>query len=67
MTLHTALNKKTKYLINEETIALMKRGVMLINTSRGGLLKAKAVINALKSGQIGYLGLDVYEKGESLF
>ena len=45
----------------------MKRGVMLINTSRGGLLKAKAVINALKSGQIGYLGLDVYEQGESLF
>jgi D-lactate dehydrogenase len=45
----------------------MKFAVMLINTSRGGLLKTKDVIGALKSGQIGYLGLDVYEEENDLF
>jgi len=41
--------------------------VMLINTSRGGLVDTKAVIKALKSGKIGYLGLDVYEEEQVLF
>jgi D-lactate dehydrogenase len=45
----------------------MKQGVMLINTSRGALIDTKAVIAALKSGHIGYLGLDVYEEEEHLF
>jgi D-lactate dehydrogenase len=45
----------------------MKRGVMLVNTSRGGLLDTPAVIDALKSGQVGYLGIDVYEEEEGMF
>jgi D-lactate dehydrogenase len=45
----------------------MKDGVMLINTSRGGLVNTKEVIRALKSGKIGYLGLDVYEEEKGLF
>ena len=46
---------------------MMKTGVMLINTSRGKLVNTKDVINALKSGQIGSLGIDVYEEEEGLF
>jgi D-lactate dehydrogenase len=45
----------------------MKQGVMLINTSRGALIDTKAVVEALKSGKIGYLGLDVYEQESDLF
>jgi D-lactate dehydrogenase len=45
----------------------MKRGVMLINTCRGGLIGTRAVIDALKTGQIGYLGLDVYEEETAPF
>jgi D-lactate dehydrogenase len=45
----------------------MKHGAMLINTSRGGLVNSSAVIEALKSGQLGYLGIDVYEQEEKLF
>jgi D-lactate dehydrogenase len=45
----------------------MKPGVMLINTSRGGLLDTQAVIKGLKSGQIGYLALDVYEQEGNMF
>ena len=54
-------------MIDREAIARMKRGVMLINTSRGGLVDARAVIDGLKSGQIGYVGLDVYEEETDLF
>ena len=67
ISLHCPLMEKTKYLIRKETIDLMKPGVMLINTSRGGLVNTKDVINGLKSGKIGYLGLDVYEEEEHLF
>lgn len=67
ITLHAPLSDATKHLIDAEMIRLMKFGVMLINTSRGGLLKTKDVIGALKSGQIGYLGLDVYEEEDALF
>jgi D-lactate dehydrogenase len=45
----------------------MKKGVMLINTSRGKLIHTADVIEALKTGQIGYLGIDVYEQEEKLF
>ena len=45
----------------------MKRGVMLINTSRGAVVDANALISALKSGHIGHLGLDVYEQEGDLF
>ena len=46
---------------------MMKDGVMLINTSRGGLIDTKSTINALKQGKLGYLGIDVYEQEEMLF
>lgn len=67
ISLHCPMNNQTKHLINDTTIALMKKGVMLINTSRGGLIDTKAAIEGLKSGQIGYLGIDVYEQEEHLF
>ncbi|HET7118832.1 MAG TPA: 2-hydroxyacid dehydrogenase [Hanamia sp.] len=67
ITLHVPLTEQTKYLINNQSIALMKRGVMLINTSRGLLINTKEVIEGLKSGQIGSLGIDVYEEEEELF
>ncbi len=67
ISLHCPLNDQTKHIINETTIAMMKKGVMIINTSRGGLIDTKSVIQALKSGQIAYLGIDVYEQEEKLF
>ena len=67
VTLHAPLMSATHYLINAELLAKMKRGVMLINTSRGGLLDTKAALAALESGQVGYLGLDVYEHEKGLF
>ncbi|MBI3882943.1 MAG: 2-hydroxyacid dehydrogenase [Sphingobacteriales bacterium] len=67
ISLHCPLNEQTKHMINAGTIALMKKGVMLINTSRGGLMDASAAIDALKTAHIGYLGLDVYEQEETLF
>jgi D-lactate dehydrogenase len=65
ISLHCPLTPETHHLINASTLAKMKRGVMLINTGRGALIDARAVIAALKSGQLGYLGIDVYE--ETLF
>ncbi len=67
ITLHAPLNDKTRYIINRERIEKMKKGVMLINTSRGALVDTKELIGALKSGHIGYLGLDVYEEEKGLF
>jgi D-lactate dehydrogenase len=65
--MHCPLTPETNYLINSTTLAKMKRGAMLINTSRGGLIKTEDVIKALKSGHLGYLGIDVYEQEENLF
>ena len=67
ISLHCPLNEQTKHLINKDTIALMKPGVVLINTSRGGLINTHDTIKALKSGQISALGIDVYEQEEKLF
>jgi D-lactate dehydrogenase len=67
ITLHAPLSPETKYLVNKVSISNMKRGVMLINTGRGGLVNTKDVIAGLKSGQIGYVGLDVYEEEQGLF
>jgi D-lactate dehydrogenase len=61
------LTTATKHLIKNDTISRMKNGVMLINTSRGALIKTTDAIAALKSGKIGYLGLDVYEFEKGLF
>jgi D-lactate dehydrogenase len=67
VSLHCPLLESTHHLINEETLKLFKHGAMLINTSRGGLVKTGDAIEALKSGQLGALGLDVYEQEGSLF
>lgn len=67
ISLHVPLTPDTRHLINPDSIAQMKKGVMLLNTSRGGLVNTQAVINALKTGQIGYFGMDVYEEEEGLF
>ncbi len=67
VSLHCPLTPDTHYLINAGSIALMKPGVMLINTSRGGLVDTLAVTEGLKTGAIGYLGLDVYEEEANLF
>jgi D-lactate dehydrogenase len=65
--LHLPLTPATHHLIDAAALERMKRGVMLVNTSRGGLIDTRAVIEALKSGKIGALGLDVYEEEEDLF
>ena len=67
ISLHCPLTPENEYIINNAAIARMKTGVMLINTSRGALLDTLAIIDALKSGKIGYLGLDVYEEEEEIF
>lgn len=67
VTLHCPLMPDTYHLIDEAALARMKPGVMLINTSRGALLDAGAAIHALKSGQLGALGLDVYEEEADMF
>lgn len=67
ISLHCPLNSETKYIINAESLSLMKGKVTIINTSRGGLVNTKDVYTALKSGKIGFLGIDVYEEEEKLF
>lgn len=67
ITLHCPLTPQTHHLINTEAIGKMQDCVMLINTSRGALVDTPAVITGLKSGRIGYLGLDVYEEEADLF
>jgi len=65
--IHAPLTDQTRHMISASTISLMKKGVMLINTSRGALIKTLDVLNALETGKIGYLGLDVYEFEKDLF
>jgi D-lactate dehydrogenase len=67
ISLHCPLTPDTHHLVNAAAIAKMKTGAMLINTSRGGLIDTQAAINGLKSGVIGYLGIDVYEQEADLF
>lgn len=67
VTLHVPLFDETYHLINDKAIARMKSGVMLINTSRGGLVDTRALIDGLKSGKIGSAGLDVYEEEAGIF
>ncbi len=67
VSLHCPLTPKSHHLINSRTLALMKRGAMLINTSRGGLINTPALIDALKSKHLGAVGLDVYEQESDLF
>lgn len=67
VSLHCPLTEQTRHLINQQSLALMQRGSMLINTGRGALVDTPALSDALKSGQLGYLGLDVYEEEAQLF
>jgi D-lactate dehydrogenase len=67
ITLHCPLTPQTHHLIGDEALAKMKRGVMLINTSRGPLVDTRTVVRLLKSGKIGALGLDVYEEEGDIF
>lgn len=67
ISLHCPLNPDTHHLIDRAAIGKMKHGVMLINTSRGAVMDARAVIAGLKSGKVGHVGLDVYEEEEDLF
>jgi D-lactate dehydrogenase len=67
ISLHCPLMPSTYHLINAQSLQHLKDGVMVINTSRGGLIETPAAIAAIKSGKIGYLGIDVYEQEESLF
>ena len=67
VSIHCPLSKETHHIINQTTIRQMKNGVMLINTSRGGLIDTEAAIEGLKAGKIGYMGLDVYEEEDKLF
>lgn len=67
VTLNCPLTPQTKHLVNADTIFKMKPGVMLVNTSRGAVVDTRAVIAGLKSGQIGSLGLDVYEEEANYF
>jgi D-lactate dehydrogenase len=67
VSLHCPLMEGTRHIINGETLKLVKEGAILVNTSRGGLIKTRSVIEALKSGRLGGLALDVYEKEGGLF
>ncbi len=67
ISLHCPLDKGTYHLISLQSLAHLKPGAMLINTSRGALIDTVAAIEGIKSGQIGYLGIDVYEEEANLF
>jgi D-lactate dehydrogenase len=67
VSLHCPLTPETYHLINSETVGKMKKGAMLVNTGRGALIDTTVVIEALRSGQIGHLAIDVYEQEEGLF
>jgi D-lactate dehydrogenase len=67
VSLHCPLTNSTRHLINQQSLACMQPGAMLINTGRGALVDTPALIDALKSAQLGYLGLDVYEEEAALF
>ena len=67
ITLHCPLTSDTKHIINKETIAKMKNGVFLINTSRGALIDTEALIEAMLQNKFGGVGLDVYEEEEGVF
>ncbi len=67
LSLHCPLTPETHHIINKKTLEKMKKGAMLINTSRGKLVDTSAVIESLKEDHLGSLGIDVYEQEEKLF
>jgi D-lactate dehydrogenase len=67
ISLHVPLLPQTHHVICTELISRMKPGVIILNVSRGGLVDTKALIDGLKSGHVGGVGLDVYEEEEGIF
>ncbi len=67
ISLHCPLTKDTKYIINKDTIQKMKKGVFILNTSRGALINSEDLLEGLKSKQIGAAALDVYEEESDIF
>lgn len=67
ISLHCPLTDQSKHMINKQSLGLLKKGTMLINTSRGALIETQDVIDAMQNGTLGYLGLDVYEQEDQLF
>ncbi len=67
ISLHCPLTDDTKYIINKDSIAKMKKGVMIINTGRGKLINTEDLIDGLRSGKVGSAGLDVYEEEQNFF
>ena len=67
LSLHCPLTEETNHLINASSIARMKEGVVIVNTSRGALVNTEALIQGLKSGKVGAACLDVYEEEGDLF
>jgi D-lactate dehydrogenase len=67
ISLHCPLTPENRHLVGEDALASMKRGVIIINTGRGGLIDTRALIKALKKNRIGGAGLDVYEEEEGYF
>ena len=67
LSLHCPLTPETKHIINQDSLALMKTGIMIINTSRGALINTVDIIKGLSKQKVGYLGIDVYEQEENLF
>ena len=67
ISIHCPLTPKTHHLFDSDAFSKMKKGMMLINTGRGAIINTSDAILALKSRQIGYLGIDVYEGEEKLF
>ncbi|MCY1511467.1 D-lactate dehydrogenase [compost metagenome] len=67
VSLHCPLTAETRHLINAASLQRMQPGAMLINTGRGALVDTPELVEALKNGQLGYLGLDVYEEEATLF
>ena len=64
--LHAPLTPETHHIVNRQSLAAVKPGVMIVNTSRGALIDTEAAIDALKDGRVGYLGLDVYEEEDAV-
>ena len=67
ISLHCPLTSETEHIVKKETIAMMKQGVYLINTSRGALIDTDALIDGLLQKKFGGVGLDVYEEEEGIF
>jgi D-lactate dehydrogenase len=67
VSLHAPLTQQTRHMINAKTLALMKPGAMLINTSRGALVDSRALMTSLKKRHLGAAGLDVYEEESHIY